>query len=344
MNLKSIILVLFISGLGISCSKSPTGPDDPLDRFIAGVSLGSDTLITNLTEPIVISFHLNMDRQSVEEAFSSEPAFDYDVHWTTFPICNPNDSTCYPKFYMFYIYPQEPFLPNTTYSCMIDSSAHDIIGDHLPRPYEFQFTTESSRLLRITPEYDGVDTLDAFPRAIKLWFNNSIDLSTIQEPFTASPSFDYELYGISDKKNVFEYRITSPLRSQSEYQIVIDAEIFDIHENRVLTEIDGGFSTGKLAIVYFYPNPGVNLKDTYPIIQVRFNTVMDRRTVQEAFSFNDGVIEIPGEFVWFTDKAMQYFPDSGLPEGETYTFSVSTGAADTYGATLDEAFSYSFTS
>jgi hypothetical protein len=343
MNLKPIILILIILALAISCSESPTGPDDPLDRFIASVSLGSDTLITNLTEPIVINFRLDMDRQSVEEAFSAEPAFNYAVHWTTFPICNPNDPTCYPEFYIFYIYPEEPFLPNTNYHCMIDSSAHDIIGDHLPRPFEFEFTTETSKLLRITAEYDGVDTLDAFPRAIKLWFNNSIDLATVQEPFTANPSFDYELYGISDKKNVFEYRITSPLQSRAEYQIIIDAEIFDTHENQVLTEIDGSFSTGKLAVIYYYPNPSVNLKDTYPIIQVRFNTVMDRQATQEAFSFNDGVIEIPGEFVWFTDKAMQYFPDFELTEGETYTFSVSTNAADTYGVTLEEAFSYSFT-
>jgi hypothetical protein len=188
-----------------------------------------------------------------------------------------------------------------------------------------------------------VDTLDAFPRAIKLWFNNSIELSTIQEPFTTSPAFNYELYGISDKKNAFEYRITSPLQSQTEYQIKIDAEIFDTHENQVLTEIEGGFTTGKLAIIYYYPNPGVNLKDTYPIIQIRFNTVMDRQATQDAFSFNDGVIEIPGEFVWFTDKALQYFPDFELTAGETYTFLVTTSASDTYGATLEDAFSYSFT-
>ncbi|MBD3218294.1 MAG: hypothetical protein GF310_08460 [candidate division Zixibacteria bacterium] len=343
MHLRSIILIIFLTALGLSCSDNSTGPDDPLDRFIASVSLGSDTLITDLTKPLVINFNLNMDKQSVEKAFSTDPALDYTTHWSTFPVCNPNDSTCYPEFYIFYVYPEEPFLPNTTYQCMIDSSAHDVTDKHLPIPYEFEFTTDASRLMRITAEYDGVDTSNAFPRAVKLWFNNSIDLSTIEQPFTPNPLFDYELYGVSEQKNVFEYRITSPLKSQTEYQIQVDTDIFDTHENPVTTETDTTFTTGSLAVIYFYPNPQVNLKDTYPIIQVRFNTVMDKQAAEDAFSLTDGVIEIPGEFVWFTDKALQYFPDSDLTAGETYTFTVTTSAADTYGAVLQEEFSYSFT-
>ena len=343
MRLRLKIFIFLIMALGLACTETSTGPEDPFERFIASVSLGSDTLITDMTKPLVIYFHLDMDRKSVEEALSTVPAFEYDIHWTTFPVCNENDSTCYPEFYVFYVYPHEPLLPNTTYHCAIDSSAHDITGDHLPRPYEFEFTTESTRLLQIIPEYDGVDTACEFPRAIKLRFNYPIDLAAAQQPFTAAPSFDYEFYGTSAHKHIFDYRITAPLQTETEYLIKVNAQLFDIQGNMVNTEIDTSFTTGRIRIIYHYPNPDIVLKDTYPIIQVRFNTVMDKESARKAFSFNDGVLEVPGDLVWLTDKALQFFPAFQLTKGETYTFAVSTSARDTFGTALSESFSYSFT-
>jgi hypothetical protein len=341
---QKLLIIIFITALllGAACSKKSTQPEDPLDRFIAGVSFGSDTLITDMTDPLIISFITIMDRESVENAFSSDPQFGYSPHWALETHFDPNDPDVVADNLRFYLYPDLPFIPNTIYTCSIDTTATDEKSENLPVPFEFEFTTAPTMLMDISPKYDGVDPDNSFPQAIRLSFNTAIDLSTIQQPFVTDPPFEYELYGVSRQKHMFEYRIRSALEAKRQYQVGFSGQIFDIWGNLVDTDTTINFDTGPVEVIYYFPNPYFNLKSKRPIIQVRFNTIMDKQSTEDAFSFSHSVAESSGTFYWLADKALQYFLDHDLLKDEEYTIRVSTSATDTYGTPLSEAFSYTF--
>lgn len=343
MGRKTINYIL-IAGLllAAACAKKSTKPEDPLDQFLAGVSLGSDTLITDMTKPLIVSFVTLMDQGSVENAFSCTPQFEYYPHWTIETSFQPADPEVIPILLQFYLFHDTPFMPNTTYTCMIDTMALNDENENLPVQFEFQFTTAAPMLREISLEYDVLDSNRAFPIDIKLAFNTAIDISTIQQPFITDPEFEYELSGYSRQNHIFEYKIKTPIMAEHNYQIGISGDIFDIWGNRIDTDTSLQFNTGSIEVVYCFPNPHFNVKSKRPIIQVRFNTEMDMESVENAFSFGHEPGIMPGSFYWMTDKAVQFFYDQDLLEGETYTIYVGASATDTHGTPLKSAFSYTF--
>ncbi len=339
-----IIFLIILAGI-MACSDSPTAPEiDPFDEFIGRVSHGPDTLIVDMTQPLIISFRKQMNHQSVEEALTITPQFEHEIHWTTFPICSPGDSLCQPIYYQIYLYPDQPFTPGTTYHGTIDSTAflaEDTV--YLPGQYEFEFTTQDARLLSLATVNDPVDSAAAFPTGIRLRFNTDIDPAYMAGPLHGLGQVEYELSKIERQSTIFEYKLVDALRAETDYTVSVDGDIFDQWGNTVTTDQEVTFRTGKIELIYHFPNPDFPLKHDRPIVQVRFNTKMDRQSVEEAFSFSGGLGELPGRHEWYFDNAMMYFLDNDIIKGNEYTIFVDSTATDRYGTGLDQPFSYSFT-
>jgi len=336
--LTTIIILAMITG----CSKSPVETVDPLDEIIAGVSFSPSNIIVDMTQPLIISFYLEMVQQSVEDALIIEPAFEYQTHWTTLPLCNSNNFECYPDFFQVYLYPTTSMSPNTKYVCRLETTAVTKSDIFLPHPFEFEFTTDSTRLMKFEALNDIIGKSSVFPITIILGFNTAIELSSMGQPFTSEPVFDYELLSTSNDNDFFEYRITSPLRTETDYIVEADDNLTDIYGNTAVDSRKIMFTTDPVEVLFYYPNEDTNIKSRKPIIQVRFNTVMDHATTEAAFSIESGGIPLSGYHEWLTDKAVLFFMDSELPKGTRVTFSVSTFAEDTYGANLKTPHSYTF--
>ena len=333
------IILLLICG----CSKKSTGPDDPLAKIIGQISFGADTLITDINQPLIISFWEEMDQPSVERGLSFEPQFEYTTHWTTYPHCNESDPKCYPKYYQLYIYPENSFQTNLHYSGMIDTTAFDSDSFYLPRQYHFEFTTAFARLKDMKFIALEVDSQGGFPELINLHFNARMDSRTLQQPLTTTPQFEYKLSDSSNYNSVFQYRITSPLRAQTTYSVVLnDATIKDYYGNPLENRGEAQFTTDSIRVIYHFPNPDFLLKHDHPIIQVRFNTIMDREATQEAFLLTDSVTRPSGEFEWLTPQAMMYYLEADLLHGVDYYIIVDTTAADLYGQHLPQKFIHKF--
>jgi hypothetical protein len=334
-----IIGILCLAQCGCSDLQGPIKEED---GFVAKVSFGSDSLITSLTRPLIIYFKHDMDRQSVQLGFISNPEFDYTPHWTIDPLCDPADPRCKPDYYLFYLYPDQPYRSDTTYYCILDTTVHGTDGEALPERYEFEFTTDSARLLEIEAKSDLIGERNIFPKSLVLWFNTSMELSYLEAPLNALPEIEYDLYEISNQGNIFEYRITQPLHAETEYLVRVNADIRDIWGKPAAGIREIAFVTDPVRVVYHYPNPQSILKDPNVILQVRFNTVMDKFITERAFSFVCGETDLFGSFEWISDKAFLFYPEHELTMGGAYTFSVDTSALDLYGSPLGNEFSYSF--
>lgn len=340
--MRHIGLIIVILSVALCGCSDLQGPLEEEDVFVAKVSFGSDSLITSLIKPLIIYFKHDMNRQSVGQAFISDPEFDYTPHWTIDPLCDPADPGCKPDYYMFYLYPDQPYRSDTSYHCFLDTTAYDVDGERLPKRFEFDFCTDSARLVEIEAKSDLIGRDNVFPKSLVLWFNTSMELSYLETPLTPLPEIEYELYEISTQGNIFEYRITKPLHAQTEYLVRVNADIHDIWSKPAAGIREITFVTDPVRVIYHYPNPQSILKDPNVILQVRFNTVMDKNITEGAFSFIGGATDIYGSFQWISDKAFLFYPDHELTMGEAYTFSVETSAVDLYGSPLDNEFSYSF--
>ena len=52
--------------------------------------------------------------------------------------------------------------------------------------------------------------------------------------------------------------------------------------------------------------------------------------------------EVAGELVWYNLLYFKFDPDSDLAYGETYTVTIGTNAKDTYGDSLNQAYTFWF--
>lgn len=340
-DMRHIFLIIFIPALILCGCSDLQGPIEEEPEFVVKVSFGSDSPITSLTQPLIIYFKHDMDRQSAQQAFISDPEFDYTAHWTTDPLCDPAQPGCDP-LYLFYLYPDPPFRSDTTYHCVLDTVAYAINGERLLEFYEFEFSTDSARLLEFEAKSELIGEDNVFPKSLVLWFNTSMELSYLETPLTSQPEIEYELYESSSKANMFEYRITVPLQAETEYYVQASAEICDIWGKPAAGNRQITFITDPVRVIYHYPNEQSLLKGLSVILQVRFNTEMDKIITERAFSFTASTEEVFGSFEWISNKAFLFYPVHELEINTAYTFSVDTSALDIYGSPLGDEFSYSF--
>ena len=340
---KLIIIGAIILLIVCGCSKKSSGPDDSLANIIGQISFGADTLITNITLPLIISFREDMDHPSVERSLSFDPQFEYTAHWTTYPHCNQSDPNCHPKYYQLYIFPENSFRTNTFYQGMIDTTAFDSDSFYLPRQYQFEFTTGPARFIDMDFISLEVDSQGGFPQLLNLRFNARMDIQTLQQPLTAVPEFEYKLSDSSNFNSVLQYKITSSLRAQTTYTVQLNhSAIKDFYGNPIENQGQAEFTTDSIRVIYHFPNQDFPLKDNRPTIQVRFNTIMDRESTERAFLLTDSIMNPSGQFKWLTPQALMYYPDDDLLRGMDYYIIMDTTAADLYGKHLPRKFIATF--
>jgi hypothetical protein len=342
--MRIFILIILVSSVVLTgCEDNPAMPEeDPLDRYIDSVSFNSKTPVGSMTEPLAIYFKRPMDTASVIDAFSSDPGFDFYSNWAIEYSGDSTDIVPDLAQHILRIYPRPAYQTMTSYSCAIDTTAVDTLGFHLPEKLEFEFTTDSARLLQLEIRNPNIPAVENYPRRMRLRFNMPIDEYRVVDPFTVSPEFSYLNGQSSEDHTIYTYPLTSDLRADTDYTVTIDQQIVDIWGNPVYGLSPHSFRTEPVAVEYHYPEQDTELKGTSVVLQVRFNTSMNRFSAENAFSFSNDVLEISGQFEWISDQAFLFYPDNDLSYQTIYTMAVNTSAEDLFGDNLYEAFTFSF--
>ncbi|MCK4384773.1 MAG: Ig-like domain-containing protein [candidate division Zixibacteria bacterium] len=333
---KALIFMAIFSLVILNCSKKTiTNNYYSSHDLISSVSPYDGAEQVDLDERIRIRFQREMDRESVQKAFHIEPMVEGQFSWYDY---RPSGSL------ELRFTPRDQFATNTRYQVTIDTTASDIAGIKLLKPYQFSFTTEPVRIVSTYPRHN--DAWVSPTTYIRISFNTDMDMESV---ISALKIVDSELNDVignfswSNRRQMKFYPI-SALAANEEHTVAIDTTASDTKGARLSEPYQFSFTTEAIGIEYTSPRHNNTWVSPNTKISIRFNTDMDMESVASAFKMVDSELnDVMGNFVVRSQQWMEFQPNSALAVDETYTVTIDTTASDTKGARLSEPYQFSFT-
>ena len=307
-----------------------------------------------LNAPIEISFSKDMDTASVENAFSINPDIGGKFGWTpgiifidsiiNFGILDsvviaepaPQKAGSTLKRTLRFI-PSSSLRGNTTYTVMLDTTAHDTSGTPLEEPFVFSFTTQGTKVVSFSPS-NGSTNVRTYTY-IFVGFNAPMDAKSVEDAFSINPSVEGEFNWRSDNKSFYFIPKSGYLATSTQFTVKIDTTAKDTTGNHLSDSLVFSFTTEGIKVEYIYPSDRSWEISTSTDIRVRFNTLMDQASVVSAFSLFP---PMAGEFSWYGPNNFVFHPSSVLASNSFYIVKVDSTAQDLYGSKLSEVFTNEF--
>ena len=313
---------------------------------------------------ISMIFTRPMDRESVEDAFSTDPSTEGIFYWGQYsrlPSWNYfEDSyfggkgfdpgatiTTYSKITSFtYRVAMKDSYVDTTYHVTLATSAKDTAGNALRFPLQFSFSTiQSSQSINgiQTYPYHGDLNVSLISRdGIKITFPRNMDPVTTEDAISMTPNVDRQY--IWPQRNQLTIYTGGPFLAETEYEINISEFAKDLDGVPLGNPFSFSFETEPILVNYTSPRNGeLFVSYDYTPVTVWFNTYMIKSTVESAFTISPNV---SGVFKWGThnydgDKtAITFEPNSTLSPNTKYTVTLNNTAIDLYGDNLKGPYSF----
>jgi carbohydrate-binding DOMON domain-containing protein len=292
----------------------------------------------SISTSITLRFRRRMDTESVENAFHLTPTVEGSFRWYAYPHYDP-----YYGPYELRFTPSEPLATGTTYEVTIDATASDTSGIGLSEPYTFSFTTESVGIVNTSP---GNNETWVSPRTIVvIRFNADMDLNSADSAFRMVDSELSRVTGDFVWRSGLEmaFHPHSYLAVDEKYSVTIDTTAMAIGGAKLPDPYEFSFTTQPLLVEHTSPQHKESWVSPSAHVWVYFNTDMDMESLNSAFEMVDSEENnVAGEIVWSNPSYFQFVPDSPLALNEVYTVTIAASAADMYGKTLGQAYSFWF--
>jgi hypothetical protein len=315
---------------------------------------------------ISVTFTRPMDRESVEAAFSTEPASEGIFFWgqyTTEPRWyyfvedgngragfDPGATiTTYSKITSFtYSMAQKDSYVDTTYQVTLSTAAKDTAGNNLRFPLEFSFSTiqSSSTIngIQTSPYHGDVDVGLINHNGIQLTFPRNMDQSSTEDAISIEPRGD--VIFIWPAYNSLTIYTGGIFQAETVYQIEVDETARDLDGNLMQHPFSFSFTTAPVGIQSTYPRNGQLFVDPDDAITMYFNTYILKSSVEQAFQITP---PIPGTFKWGTvssnsdDKTViTFIPAVNFHLNTKYTVHIGTEAKDMFGSHIREPYTFAF--
>jgi uncharacterized protein YfaS (alpha-2-macroglobulin family) len=286
-----------------------------------------------LKNQIKIYFNQPMDRPSVEGAISGEPVLSGSFTWH-------DDSS-------LTFTPDSPFLPGTSLSINISTSAQSAKGMALLEPIQLTYTTND--YLSLVQGLPAVDATDVNPTsAIVAAFNQPVVSlgaapSSLPTGLTISPSADGRGEWINTSTYIFYPQ--PALAGGASYQVSINPDLTSTGGSPLETTPDWSFNTALPRLVS--AQPADNSYNVYldSNVQLNFSYSMDSASVEANFSLqtSDGS-PVTGQSAWNEDfTTFTFTPAELLQRDTTYVASLGAEAAALGGTPLGDSFHVTWT-
>ncbi|MCF8242667.1 MAG: Ig-like domain-containing protein [Melioribacteraceae bacterium] len=250
--------------------------------------------------------------------------------------------------------PSSNLSPNTSYTATITTMAKNLAGNTLANNFTWTFTTGSAAA--ITPptvsSTDPVNAATGVPinQKVAATFSVAMDATTI----TAS-TFTL-LRGATPVSGLVSYSGTttifapaSNLSPNTVYTATITTGAKDLAGNALKNNYEWSFTTGTTAIItpptVSFTAPASSEADVSlnQKVAVTFSRTMDAATITAStFTLQQGTTPISGS-VSYSGKTAIFTPASNLSPNTVYTATITTGAKDLAGNTLERNYIFSFT-
>ncbi len=295
-----------------------------------GQELGKQT-------PIILSFNQPVNCDTATAAFSITPGVAGSV-------------TCDEAQSSITFTPSADYTHGTAYTVSVSTGLQAKAGGALVGPYIVELNGQGYLAVTDVLPKDG-STEIATDAAITVIFNRPVvPLVTVEEaaklpsPITIAPAATGK--GEWLNTSIYVFRPDPSLAASTQYTVTVNPDVTAQDGATLEKSYSWGFKTLAPAIVEVNPPPpGIDL----PLdgtIQIRFNTPMNRASVEAAFSLtaNGAAAPTKGTFEWSEDGAgFQFKPDALLTIDTVYDAVLKAGAqALNGGETISETGTWSF--
>ncbi len=323
-------------------------------------NLGLPDHISSIT--ISIAFTRQMDKQSVEDAFSTFPETEGQFYWgiirddpyiTDYYADNwyesyNNTYTQYDNSAFTFRIAQKDLYADTTYYVTLSTNAKDIRGNQLRFPLEFSFTTQqnSSQFDRIITYPNNGDIIKdlIIYEGIQVLFHKDIDQMKIENSININLCENPILYWPNDRELIID--IGGVFFADTFYSISIDTLQTFIEEPFDNVPFTFSFQTALPQIIKTIPYNGNLNAPIRSEIELEFNTFVNIDSVITNFSINPNIL---GDFIYGRSfyhtghpSYVTFIPSNNLDSNTVYTVTIGGGAEDLYGTNIKEPYIFSF--
>ncbi len=312
---------------------------------------------------ISILFAHPMDRQSVEDAFSTNPPSTGVFLWGNFtqaPLTmlysrNPAGDfqygatiTTFSKITsLTYSMAQRDSYSDTLYTVTLAATAHDTSGNPLRFPLHFSFRTVQSNVtvdgIQTTPSDGDVNVNPLSNRGIDVTFPRRMDPTSTEAATTIQPALNKTFLWPAD--NTMRLYTGGPFMSDTTIVVTIGATAKDLDGNPLGQPFTFSFRVAPFQVTYTSPSNADLFVSQSQQIVVNFNNYIPLSAAQAAFSI---IPAVTGTFAYggyspYNDPSQIVFtPSSAFQPNTKYTVTIGTAAHDMYGVPMRNPYAFSF--
>ena len=302
---------------------SQTIPDDGSE----GVQ--TDAIVTVVFNKPVVPLVSTGDQASLPQPLTFDPPVEGAGEWTTTSI------------YRFI--PEPAFAGATTYTVTVDSALTDVTGSLIENAPTWQFTTLSPEVVTVVPENDAVKI--APTTAITITFNMPMDTASAEAAIGVAAADEALSVGAAWQDENRTVVLTPAENLPLESEITVNVAASAASANGAATMEDDHVSAFQTvpfpAVVNTQPADGAVADMWQRGFNVEFAAPMNDETVIDQFIIEPAP-DNPNYFVNEWEGSYSVFVDFELQPNTTYTVTIPGTAADPYGNTLGEDYTFSF--
>ena len=312
-----------------------------------------------------------MDRESVEEAFSTDPPCEGVYYWGeymedvtpryfwdernylaisdySYVLSQGATITTYSQVEAFtFRMARKDCYTDTTYTVTLSTAAKDTGGNHLEFPVEFRFSTVQSALslntIMTKPEHGDIFVDPLENASIYMSFPKRMNQSSVENSLTISPSMNAVfLWAEPNKLRIYT---GGPLKTETLYEIHLAETALDLDGLALGDPFDFSFETASIEIINTYPKNGEIFVSRNEAITIYFNTYMVLSSIKNAFTIEPhigGTLKRGTKYYDDPKNAITFIPSSNYLANTKYTVTINTTANDLHLTNLKEEYTFSF--
>ncbi|PIP77809.1 MAG: hypothetical protein COW85_07060 [Ignavibacteria bacterium CG22_combo_CG10-13_8_21_14_all_37_15] len=313
---------------------------------------------------VSILFTHPMDRESVEKAFSVEPAVEGIFYWGSYTQApmygffadaktgfdNGATITTFSKVTsMTYSFARKDSYPDTAYTVTIGTTAKDTAGNFLRFPLNFKFKTVQSYSTQngilTNPVHGDVDVspLNYNYSGITVTFPRRMNKSSVEGSTQVSPQMNTIF--LWPEENVLRIYTGGPFLSDTTITVTIDKSAKDKDGIEIGLTFTFSFRTAALNIENTSPNNGQLFVTPTEPFRINFNNYVTLSSAKTAISISpqaSGTISYGGYYPYEQMNQIIFTPGSALQANTKYTVTIASTVTDMYGNKMKLPYSFSF--
>ncbi len=297
--------------------------------------VGADGAITVVFNRPVVPLVSSDQQSSLPQPLIIDPPVEGEGNWVSTSI------------YRFEPGPAG-FAGATTYQVAVDEELTDLSGAVMPSPFSWQFTTENPAVLMVQPA-DGSQLVPP-TRPISITFNMPMDPATTEAAVSLQPgtavSYDWQ-----ENDQLLVLQPEDMLQLETDYTLAVGQTAQSANGQAGLADgLEIQFTTIPFpAVISTRPENGALANSWQRGVSIQFASPMDMSTLEDRIRIDPQPEEVRYNYNEWVDEinpsnsSFDLFLDFDLERNTEYVITVPGDAADPFGNTLGEDYTWRFT-